>query len=105
MENTNFIKLSECDLGENWADCYLEISKIKKGDTFYECCRGKNIKLKALSDAKRNDYGWTCNVENNEGKIVELFLSANTKYNVIDLLKAPLYLEYDDKFGYIYPIV
>lgn len=104
MEKTEFIRPEECDLGENWVDYYLEISNIKKGEVLYECYSGKNIKLKAISDAKKKDYGWACIVESSKGEVVELFVSADTKYNGVNLFRAPLYLEYDEKKGYIYPI-
>lgn len=105
MKKTEFIKPEECNLGDNWIDYYIEMNSIKRGDTFYECNGGKNIKLKAVSDAKKNDYGWVCVVENLEGSVVELFVSADTKYNGVNLFRAPLYLEYDEKKGYIYPII
>lgn len=104
MEKTKFIRPEECNLGENWENYYLEINNIKKGEILYECFNGKNIKLKAIGDAKKNDYGWICDVESVRGEIVRLFLSADTKYNRVNLFRAPLYLEYDEEKGYVYPI-
>jgi len=105
MRNKSFIRPSDCDLGENWIDYYLEISNIKKGETFYECYYGKNIQLKALSDAKKTAEGWVCYVENIKGEKVELFMSANTTYVGANFFRTPQYLEYDEEKGYIYPIV
>jgi hypothetical protein len=105
MENKRFIKPQEVDFGDNWVDYYLEVSNIKKGETLYECNYGKNIQLRALSDAKKIKDGWICYVENLEGEKCELFMSANTSYKGVNLFRAPQYLDFDEKIGYIYPIV
>lgn len=106
MKILEFIRPEHCDLGENWADYCLDISNIKKGEVFYECTNyGKNIKLKALDDVKKTNKGWTCYAETSNGKKVELFMSANTQYSGVMFFKTPQYLEYDDKNGYVYPIV
>jgi len=105
MRNTNFIKPSECDLGDNWENYFLEISSIRKGETFYECYPGRNIKLKALKDAERTSSGWVCYAENSKGEKIELFMSANTSYTGVSFFRTPQHLEYDDSRGYIYPIV
>lgn len=105
MENVKFIRPNECDLGENWEDYFLEIRSIKKGEIFYECCYGKNIELIALEDAKKKDNGWYCLVECLSGKVVEIFISADTKYNAVSFFRTPQYLEYNEKEGYVYPII
>ena len=105
MKNVSFIKPSECDLGENLTDYYLEVSNIKKGEIIYECYCGKNIQLKALSDATKTTNGWICYVENSKGEKVELFMSADTKYVGISFFRTPQYLEYDNEKGYVYPII
>lgn len=107
MESLNFMRPEECnDLGEEWVDYYLDISNIKKGETFYECYYDKNIKLIAIEDAKRLMNGWYCKVQNTKNEVVELYVSATTKgYPGPNLFRAPQYLEYDEKEGYIYPII
>lgn len=106
MENASFIKPEECDLGENWVDYYLDLSSIKRGETFYECYYGKNIKLIAIEDARRTGDGWYVKVQNTKNEVVELFVSAMTSnYPGPNLFRTPQYLEYDEKEGYIYPII
>jgi len=105
MKNLSFIKPSDCDLGENWKDYFIEISSIKKGETFYECYFGKNIKLIALEDAKRVKHGWVCIAKDSHGDKVEIFISADTKYNGVSFFKTPQYLEYDEEKGYVYPVI
>jgi len=105
MENLKFIRPKDCDLGDNVEDYLIQISNIKKGETIYECNYGRNVQLKALEDAKKTEEGWVCCVETLSGEIGELFLSASTEYVGIKLFKTPQYLEYDEKKGYIYPII
>lgn len=104
MKKTEFIRPEECDLGENWIDYYLEISKIKKGETIYECEKGYNYQLKALEDAKQVNDGWYCKVQNTQNEVVELFVSADTQYNRTNLFRAPLYLTCDEEKGSVYLI-
>jgi len=102
MENTSFIKPSECDLGENWVDYYLEVSNIKKGETLYECERGYNYQLEALEDAKRIQNGWICKVRNAHNEIVELYVSADTQHHGPNLFRSPQYLTSDKDKGSVY---
>jgi hypothetical protein len=102
MKDLGFIRPSECDLGENWVDYYLEISNIKKGETIYECEKGYNYQLKALEDAKRVKDGWYCKVQNTQNEVVELFVSADTQYNRTNLFRAPQYLTCDEEKGSVY---
>ena len=102
MKNAEFIRPSECDLGENWVDYYLEISNIKKGELFYECEKGFNYQLKALEDAKRVSDGWYCKVQNTRNEVVELFVSADTQHHGPNLFRAPQYLTCDKEKGSVY---
>lgn len=104
MKTVNFIRPEECDLGENWVDYYLEISKIKKGETLYECERGFNYQLKALEDAKKMNDGWYCKVKNTKDEEIELYVSADTQYHGPSLFRAPQYLTCDEKKGAVYVI-
>jgi len=104
MKNTSFIRPSECDLGENWVDYYLEVSNIKKGETLYECERGYNYQLQALEDAKKTRDGWICKVRNTQDEIVELYVSADTQHHGPNLFRAPLYLTCDEEKGSVYLI-
>lgn len=102
MKNAVFIRPSECDLGENWVDYYLEISNIKKGELFYECEKGFNYQLKALEDAKRASDGWYCKVQNTNNEVVELFVSADTQHHGLNLFRVPQYLTCDNEKGSVY---
>lgn len=106
MENLKFIRPNECDLGENWEDYFLEIRSIKKGEIFYECYYGKNIKLIAIEDARKLKDGWYVKAKSTQNEVIELYVSATTSnYSGLNLFRAPQYLEYDEKEGYIYPII
>jgi len=66
------------NLGEEWTDVYLEVKNIRKGDVFYECERGSNYRLVALTSARRISDGWYCIVENSEKEKFEIFMSEMT---------------------------
>jgi hypothetical protein len=102
MESLNFMRPEECNLGEEWVDYYLEISNIKKGETFYECERGFNFQLKALEDAKRVRDGWYCRVQNTKNEVVELYVSADTTHYGPNLFRTPQYLTSDKEKGSVY---
>lgn len=104
MEKLNYIRPTDCDLGENWEDYFLEIRSIKKGELFYECEKGFNFQLKALEDAKREKDGWYCKAQNTKNEIVEIFVSANTQYHGPNLFRAPQFLTCDDNHGSVYLI-
>jgi len=102
MKNTSYIKPSQCDLGENWEDYFLELESIKEGETLYACEMGVNYQLKALEDAKETIDGWYCKVQNTQNEIVELYMSADTKYHGLNLFRAPQYLTRDEEKGSVY---
>ncbi len=99
-----FIKPKElgCDQDEMWTDYYIKISEIKKGDTFYECDHGKNVKLTALSDPQAVENGWLCKVKSENYGERSVFVSASTNYLNANLSKIPLILtEKDGNFGFL----
>lgn len=105
MCNLNYLKpedLPELMVEDGWNNDIIEIKNIKKGDIFYECERGKNIKLIALEDAKKRHGGWRCMVKNCSGEKIELFISGKTSYNGARLFRTPKFLTEDKEKGSIY---
>jgi len=74
---------------------FLGIREIKKGDIFYECERGVNVKLEALSDARKTGSGWLCKVKTNE-KIMTIYSSTTNMYGP-SLYRIPYYLTTNEK--------
>jgi hypothetical protein len=87
-----FLKPRGFSFDEDWTDVYLEVKNIRKGDVFFECVRGENYKLVALTNARRILDGWYCVVENNNGKQMEIFYSDYTNYPAPNLFREPQYL-------------
>lgn len=60
---------------------YLNIKNLRKGDIFYECERGFNIKMTALENSRRIKEpwkdGWTCKVLLDGGNTIEIFECIN----------------------------
>lgn len=100
--NKNYLKPSECDLGEEWRNYFLELEEVRKGDVFYECERGVNYELKAISDAILTNDGWVCMAKNKKGKVVELFVSGNTEYNAVNFFRTPQHLTKCEEKGCVY---
>jgi hypothetical protein len=99
----NFLRLKDfSNLGEDWEDVYLEVKNIRKGDVFYECERGVNYQLTALTSARRISDGWYCVAKNSSGEKVEIFVSEMTQHPGPNLFKEPQYVsEYRKKIVYI----
>lgn len=76
---------------------------IKKGDVFYECEHGVNIKLEALSDAIPTNEGWLCRVKSAYG-ITNIYSSAATVLYGPSLYKEPFFSTVDDQNKPIFPI-
>lgn len=72
----------------------VQLSNVRKGQTFYECEGGKNAELIALEDAHPVDephkQGYTCRVEH-EGREVELFEAYNAGGYGLRLYNFPIY--------------
>jgi hypothetical protein len=79
------------NLGENWEDIYIEVKNIKRGDVFFECERGNNYQLKALTGARRISDGWYCIAETISGEKVEIFMSDMTQHPGPNLFREPRY--------------
>ena len=88
----NFLRPTDFNLGENWSDIYLEVKNIRKGDIIFECIRGENHKLLALTSARRISDGFFVVVQNDEGNIGEIFYSDFTSYPAPNLFREPQYL-------------
>lgn len=86
----NFIAFFEAE------NDYINLKEIKKGDRFYECERGENLLLEALSDAKKVENGWKCLAKSSKG-IMELFVSASTEYFGPSFYWKPKYFYQSDK--------
>jgi len=93
MENgIKFLRPKDFNLGEDWSDVYLEIKNIRKGEIFFECIKGENHKLLALTSARRISDGFFVVVQNDEGDIGEIFYSDFTLYPAPNLFREPQYL-------------
>ena len=80
------------EFGEEFEDIYVEIKNIRKGDVFFECERGENYKLVAVTNARRINDGWYCVVENTQKERAELFVSEMTEHPGPTLFREPIYL-------------
>lgn len=105
MKKQDFLRPTQCDLGDDLCNYLVDLSRIKKGEIFYECTHEINIELKALEDSRKTDEGWACVVESSNGDRIEIYVSANTEYCGTTLYKSPQNLEYDENNGYVYFIV
>lgn len=74
---------------------FLGIHEIKKGDIFYECERGINVKLEALGDAKKTRRGWLCKVKTNN-KIMTIYSSTTNMYGP-SLYRVPYYITMNEQ--------
>lgn len=81
----------------------IELKDIKKGDVFYECVSGWNVKMEALENARRKigkqkgvtgellQNGYACRVKTTEGKI-EIYEHINPAGYGLRLYESPQYL-------------
>ncbi|MFA5067163.1 MAG: hypothetical protein WC466_03890 [Candidatus Izemoplasmatales bacterium] len=86
-----------CNLGDDWKDIYVEIKNIKRGDVFFECERGNNYQLKAITNSRRISDGWYCVVENTTGERFEIFVSDMTCHPGPNLFKEPRFITKQNK--------
>lgn len=90
------------DDDEMWTDYYIKLSEIRKGDTFYECDHGRNVKLTALSDPHMADGGWYCKVKSETYGVRSVYVSATTNYLNANFSKIPLIMtEQDGNLGFL----
>ncbi len=80
------------NLGEEWTDVFIEVKNIRKNDVIFECIRGENHKVIALTSARRILDGYFVIVKNENGKIGEIFYSEFTDYPSPNLYREPQYL-------------
>lgn len=93
MENEiKFLRPRDFNFGEEWTDVYLEVKNIRKGDVFFECERGGNYRLLALTSARRVSDGWYCIAENSNREKVEIFVSEITNHPGPKLYREPQYI-------------
>ena len=97
----DFLRPKDFNFGENWADVYLEVKNIRKNDIFFECIRGVNYRLIALTSARRINDGFYAVALNSLGEKVEIFYSEFTSYPGPNLYREPQYLtEYEEELVY-----
>jgi hypothetical protein len=93
MENgIKFLRPKDFNLGEDWSDIYLEVKNIRKGDVFFECIRGENHELVALTSARRISDGYFVTVKDSNGNVGEIFYSEFTNYPAPNLFREPQYI-------------
>ena len=71
----------------------FDISKVKKGDRFYESDYGKSVECIALEDARRmhHDKGWGFRARNSYGEF-DLYRADGWDHLSSELSHAPVYL-------------
>ena len=90
------------NLGENCDDIYLKVKNVRRGDLFFECEKGVNYKLTALTNARRISDGWYFIAMNSFGEKVEIFASEMTQHPGPNFFKEPQYVtEYNKEIVYI----
>jgi len=96
------LRPKDFNLGEDWNDIYLQVKNIRKGDVFFECERGSNYQLIALTSARRIGDGWYCIAQNSAGRKVEIFVSDMTQHPGPNLFREPQYVaEHNKELVYI----
>ena len=91
-KGVKFLKPKDFKFEDDLLDTYIEIKAIRKGDVIYECERGENHKLKALTNARRISDGFYVVMETILGEKVELFYSEYTDYPGPRLFLVPQHL-------------
>lgn len=91
-KRVKFLKPKDFNLGENWSDIFVEVKSIRRGDVFYECFRGRNTRLTALTSARRISDGYYAIVKDDNENIGEIFYSEYTDYPAPSLFFEPQYL-------------
>jgi len=82
-------------------DAYVEVKDIRKGDVIFECEKGENHLLQAVSDALPTGHGWVCKVQDALGYEYEIFVSGNTKSIYTPrLYRIPQYLQHEESRFY-----
>lgn len=90
------------NFGEDWEDAFVEIKNIRKNDVIFECFKGENHKLVALTSARRISDGYYVVVSNENNEVGEMFYSNCTSYPPPNLFREPQYLtEVNKKLVYI----
>ena len=106
MKEKKFEFIKPLELGyqeeDNWTNYYILLSEIKKGDTFYECDHGRNVKLTALTNPKKTKNGWLCKVKSTNYGESSVYASATTTYLNANFSKVPLIVsEHNGFIGFI----
>jgi hypothetical protein len=92
-----FLKPRDLEFFENFDDLYVKLKYVKRGDVFYECERGENFKLKAMSNARRINDGWYCVVENANKERKEIFVSELSNHHGPNLYWQPVNFTMENK--------
>ena len=71
----------------------IDLCDIKKGQVFYECEYGMNIKLIATEDCKKLESGYSCETKRENGSTVNLFHAFNMEHYGPKLYDYPIYEE------------
>lgn len=100
-----FVRSSSLSKLEEFEHEFVEISKIKKGDVFYECnTKWGNIQMTAISDPRFERGGWTCDVLDVKGRKFDVFVASKTRYYGADFYTRPQIIDQNEKGEYGYYI-
>lgn len=97
----DYLRPRDFQIGEDWSDVYLEVKNIRRGEVFFECDRGINYKLTALTSARRINDGFYCLAETVDKEKIEIFMSDKTSHPGPNLFREPQYItEYKNELIY-----
>lgn len=86
-------------------DAYIEVKDLKRGDVIFECEKGENLYLQAVTDAQPIGSGWVCMVQDFKGHQHEIYVSGGTKSLYTPMLyKVPQYLDNDATGKFYYDV-
>ena len=87
-----FLRPKDFNFGEEWSDIFVEVKNIRKYDVVFECIRGENHRLTALTSARRISDGYFIIVKNDNGHVGEIFYSDFTNYPAPNLFREPQFI-------------
>jgi hypothetical protein len=97
----DYLRPRDFNFGEDWVEVFLEVKNIRKGDVFFECERGVNHRLVALTSARRVNDGFYVVAETSSNEKVEIFYSEFTSYPAPNFYREPQYLtQHEDELVY-----
>ena len=92
-QGVKFLRPKDFNLEEGWIDAFIEVKKIRKYDIIFECTRGENHRLVALTSARRISDGYFVIVQDERGNVGEIFYSEFTDYPAPNIFREPQFIQ------------